>query len=127
MSEPNSTEKAVSRGNIKQSIVYWCFNSGAEKWDVETTCRAAQALGCESVEVVAPEDWGILKKYGLVCALAPNGISGLPFVRGYNNPKYHAEVIAAGKKMIDACADAGFPNVIGFTGNKWRNAEDPKS
>jgi hydroxypyruvate isomerase len=31
------------------------------------------------------------------------------------------------KKVIDACAEAGFPNVIAFSGYKWRNAEDPKS
>ena len=52
---------------------------------------------------------------------------GAPFVKGFNNPKYHEQVIASTKKMIDACADAGVPNVIGFTGYKWRDADDPKS
>jgi len=120
-------EKAVTKGNIKQSIVHWCFNTAGEKWDVEKTCQAAKALGCVSVEIVGPEDWGTLKKHGLVCAIAPNGLPGFPFVKGLNNPKYHEEVIATMKKMIDACADAGVPSVIGFTGYKWRNAEDPKS
>jgi len=120
-------EKAVSKGRIKQSIVFWCFNSAGEKWDVEKTCQVAKALGCVSVEVVAPDDWGILKKHGLVCALAPNGMPGAPFVKGFNNPKYHEEVIARTRKAIDACADATFPSVIGFSGYKWRDAEDPKS
>ena len=52
---------------------------------------------------------------------------GTPFVKGFNNPKYHDEVIAATTKMIDACVDAGYPAVIAFTGYKWRDAEDPKS
>jgi sugar phosphate isomerase/epimerase len=120
-------EKAVSKGNIKQSIVFWCFNSAGDKWDIEKTCEVAKTLGCVSVEVVAPEDWGTLKKHGLVCALAPNGMPGAPFMKGFNNPKYHEEVITRTKKMIDACADAGFPSVIGFSGYKWRDAEDPKS
>jgi hydroxypyruvate isomerase len=120
-------EKAVSKGNIKQSIVYWCFNSAGDKWDVEKTCQVAKALGCLSVEVVGPDDWPTLKKHGLVCALAPNGMPGAPFMRGFNNPKYHDEVVARTKKMIDACADAGFPSVIGFSGYKWRDADDPKS
>ena len=51
----------------------------------------------------------------------------MPFAKGFNNPKYHDEVIDRTKKMIDACADAGFPSVIAFTGYKWRDAEDPKS
>lgn len=126
----NSTaahEKAVVRGRIKQSIVFWCFNIAGEKWDLERTCQVARDLGCPALEIVAPEEWGTLRKYGLACALAPNGMPGAPFVRGFNNPRYHAEVIAATKESIDACAAAGFPNVIAFTGYKWRDAEDPSS
>ena len=87
----------------------------------------AKGLGCQSVEIVDPEDWGVLKKHGLICAIAPNGMPGAPFMKGFNNPKYHDEVIARTKKKIDACADAGFPSVIAFTGFKWRDAEDPTS
>jgi hydroxypyruvate isomerase len=77
--------------------------------------------------VVSPEDWPTLKKYELVCAIAPNGMPGTPFVRGFNNPKYHDELVERMTKMIDACADAGVPNIIAFTGYKWRDALDPKS
>ncbi len=122
-----SEDKAVTKGHIKQSIVFWCFNSAGEKWDVEKTCQVGKALGCVSVEIVGPEDWATLKKHGLVCAIAPNGMPGAPFMRGFNNPKYQEEVITRTKKMIDACADAGVPSVIGFSGYKWRDADDPKS
>jgi hydroxypyruvate isomerase len=122
-----AADKAVRRGAVKQSIVFWCFNTAGDKWDVEKTCQVAKELGCVSVEIVAPEDWGMLKKHGLVCAIAPNGMPGAPFVKGFNNPKYHEEVITTTKKTIDACADAGVPSVIGFTGYRWRDAEDPKS
>jgi sugar phosphate isomerase/epimerase len=114
-------------GRINQSIVFWCFNTAGDKWDIEKTCRVAKELKCKSVEIVDPAHWGVLKKHGLICAIAPNGMPGAPFVKGFNNPKYHEELNARMKKMIDACADAGFPSVIGFTGYKWRDAEDPKS
>jgi len=120
-------DKAVTKCSIKQSIVFWCFNTAGEKWDLEKTCQAAKALGCVSVEIVGPEDWPTLKKHGLVCAIASNGMPGAPFMKGFNNPKYHEQVIATTKKMIDACADAKVPSVIGFTGYKWRDAEDPRS
>jgi len=127
MSSGGPIEKAVVRGRIKQSIVFWCFNIAGEKWNLERTCQVARDLGCPALEIVAPEEWSTLRKYGLACALAPNGMPGAPFVRGFNNPRYHAEVIARTKAAIDACATAGFPNVIAFTGYKWRDAEDPAS
>ena len=46
--------RAATRGRVKQSICFWCFNSAGEKWDVETTCRIAKDLGCVSVELVDP-------------------------------------------------------------------------
>src|SRR4051812_15777146 len=114
-------------GTTKQSIAFWCFNTAGEKWDVDRTCRVARELGCRSVELVDPAEWGVLKKYGLICAMAPNGMPGAPFQKGFNNPRYHEEVITRTKKAIEACAEAGFPNVIAFTGYRWRDADDPHS
>jgi hydroxypyruvate isomerase len=119
--------KAVVKGRVKQSIVFWCFNIAGEMWDLDKMCQVTRDLGVDAVEIVPPADWGILKKYGLKCALSPNGMPGMPFVRGFNNPVYHDEVAARTTESIDATADAGFPNVIAFTGYKWRNAEDPAS
>ena len=100
---------AVTRGNIQQSIVYWCFK---KYWTVEKTCQIANQLGIPAIEVVPVEEWPILKKHNLVCSLAV----GHGFDKGMNNPKYwpmcHDKLPAA----IDACAEFGFPNVITFTG-----------
>jgi hydroxypyruvate isomerase len=115
------------KGRIKQSLVYWCYNVMGDKWDIEKMCQIAKDLGCTSIELADPELWPTLKKHGLTCALAPNGMPGAPFMRGFNNPRYQEEVIARTSKMIDGCAEAGFPAVIAFTGYKWRDADDPKS
>jgi hydroxypyruvate isomerase len=115
------------RGRIRQSIAFWCFNTAGERWDLEQTCRVARRLGCPSVELVPPEQWGVLRKHKLICAMAPNGMPGAPFVRGFNNPRYHEELINRMRKAIDACAEARFPNVIAFTGYKYRDADNPKS
>ena len=97
------------KGQVKHSIVHWCFQ---KYWDVEQTCQVAKKLGCKSVEIVAPEHWPTLKKYGLECAIAPSHL----FVQGMNNPKYHAMCLELLRKRIDDCADAGFKTVITFTG-----------
>lgn len=100
---------AVGGGRLKQSIVQWCFQ---KYWDLEALCRVAKDLGCASVELVAPKDWPVLKRHGLVCAIA--GSHG--FEKGLNNPRYHEMCLAKIRESIDACAAAGFPNVITFTG-----------
>jgi len=108
-----SGKRAVTRGRINQSIVYWCF---AEYWDIEKTCLIARQLGCKSVELVGPENFATLNKYGLTCAIAPCGMPDPPFVKGFNNPKYHDMVVAKTRETIDACAEYNVPSVIAFTG-----------
>ena len=125
--EDNASGSAATKGNIKQSIVQWCFGAFGEKWSVEQTCRAARELGCKSVELINPSDFPTLKKHGLTCAIANNGMPAPPFMKGFNNPKFHDEVIARTSKVIDACAEFGFPSTIAFTGYKWRDPTDPSS
>ena len=118
---------AGTAGRIRQSIVSWCFGSMGDKWSIEKQCQVARSLGCPSIELIGPEHWPLLKKHGLTCAIAPNGMPGAPYVKGFNNPKYREEVISRTTQMIDACAEAGVPAVIAFTGFKWRDAENPAS
>jgi hydroxypyruvate isomerase len=119
-------QSAVQHGKIKQAITYWCLNVDWN-WSIDQVCSTAKDLGCHGVELVSPEMWPVLKKYGLQCVMAPNGMPDPPFQRGVNNPKYHEEVITRTKAVIDQASDYGFPNVIAFTGYKWRDAVDPNS
>ncbi|VTS04780.1 hydroxypyruvate isomerase family protein [Tuwongella immobilis] len=119
--------KAVKNGRIHQSVVFWCFNTAGEKWDLDRTCAIAKQLGIESVELVGPDAYPTLKKHGLTCAIAGNGMPGAPFMRGFNNLKYHDEVIHHTTQAIDAAADAHVPAVIGFTGYEFLDADNPKS
>ena len=125
----NHAAEGVSpmKGRIKQSLVYWCFNVAGDTWNIEQMCKVAKDLGCTSIELADPETWPTIKKHGLTCAIAPNGMPGAPFMKGFNNPRYHEQVIEKTTNMIDACAAAGFPAVIAFTGYKWRDADDPTS
>jgi len=123
----HAAEAPKLKGRVKQSVVFWCFNARGDKWTPEKTCEVTAELGCPSVEIIGPEHWPLLKKHNLVCAIAPNGMPGAPFMRGFNNTAFHAENLERTGKMIDACADAKFPSVISFVGYKWTNPEDPKS
>ncbi|HUT28953.1 MAG TPA: sugar phosphate isomerase/epimerase family protein [Sedimentisphaerales bacterium] len=107
--ECSASKNAATKGRIKQSVAYWCFQ---KYWTVEQTCQIVKDLGCKSVELVEPKDWPMLKKYGLVCALHGSHW----FDNGMNNPEYHDMCISKMRKSIDECAEYGFPNVITFTG-----------
>jgi sugar phosphate isomerase/epimerase len=123
----DTPRKNVMKGNIKQSVVAWCFMAGGDKWTLDQTCEVTKGLGVPSVEIVAPEDFPTLKKHGLTCAIAANTMPGAPFKTGFNNPKYLDELVARYTKVIDASADFGCPSVIGFTGYKFNDPDDTKS
>ncbi|MHB1424175.1 MAG: hydroxypyruvate isomerase family protein [Gemmataceae bacterium] len=112
-----AAEPVIKNKRLKQSIVRWCFD---KHWSLEQMCQQAKRLGCDSVEIVAPVDFPVLKKHGLICAIAPSHT----FVKGMNNPKYHEMCLDKMRTAIDACAEAGFPNVITFTGFREDIADD---
>ncbi len=99
----------AKKGNINQSLVHWCY---APHMSVEAMARLAVRLGCKSIELAAPKHWPVLKKHGLVCAIS--GSHG--FAKGFAHKEEHAECIESLRKSIDLTADAGFPNVITFSG-----------
>ncbi len=96
------------QGRIKQSVCPWCF----DPMPLETLCRHAATMGIQSVELVEPKDWPILKKHGLVCALAASH----SFTEGLCDPANHTTCIESIRSQIDACSEAGFPSVITFSG-----------
>jgi hydroxypyruvate isomerase len=98
----------ITKGRINQSVCQWCFNS----IPLETLAQNCKAMGMKSIELVAPKDWPILKKHGLICALA----SSHDLTVGFNDKDHHALCIDKVKESIDACAAAGFPTVITFSG-----------
>lgn len=125
--KPAGAGRVVKNGRIRQSLVLWCLDATDWGWDLERVCTLARELGCPSVELVPPERWSTLREQGLECALASNGMPDPLFARGLNNTVYHEEVLARTHEAIDQSADFGVPNVIAFTGYKWRDAMDPTS
>src|SRR5687768_13991472 len=56
------------KGKVNHSVCRWCYNS----IPLEDLCKAANQIGLTSIELTGPEEWPLLKKYGLTSAL-PNG------------------------------------------------------
>jgi hydroxypyruvate isomerase len=111
-----SKELAASHGRIRQSVVSWCY----EPMPLETLARHAAAIGLQGIENVPPKNWDILKRHGLICAMTV----GHGFVEGLNRKENHPMCVESLKAAIDANAQAGFPNVITFSGMRRGMPDD---
>lgn len=107
---------APLKGRIKQSVCLWCYGAYLKKakMDLDQFAAACAKLGLKSIELVGPDQWPTLTKHGLICAMSnSHGIT-----KGLNRLANHDECLAKVRKSIDETADAGFPNVITFSGNR---------
>ena len=100
----------VVKGRIKQSVCHWCFNN----LSVEKLAQEAARIGLKAIDLVGPEHFETLKKYGLVGSMTPSHGIG----KGLNRLENHEECLGAIRKSIEATSAAGFPNVICFSGNR---------
>ena len=100
------------KGNIKQVIANWPFVNNGPKWSPETFIQNVLSLGVSGVELFPVEKWHLLKENNLVCAATKSHT----FIRGMNNKNHHSECFQALESAIEATSDAGFPNVMTFTG-----------
>ena len=100
----------VVNGRIKQSVCHWCFSN----LSVEKLAQEAARIGLKAIDLVGPEHFETLKKYGLVGSMTPSHGIG----KGLNRIENHEECLGAIRKSIEATSTAGFPNVICFSGNR---------
>lgn len=100
----------VKNGRIKQSVCKWCY-----KWSpMEEFAPYAAKIGIKGMDLVKPKDWPILKKHGLKCVMSTShGIS-----KGLNRTANHEECLAKIRESIEKTSEAGFPNVICFSGKR---------
>ena len=101
---------------VSQSVCAWCF----KKIPLEQLCVEAAKLGLVGIDLVSPNDYPTLKKHNLIATMT--GTHGL--TAGLNNKANHGKCLDAIKTAIEAAAEAGFPNVITFSGNRNGMADD---
>ncbi|MEB2787316.1 hydroxypyruvate isomerase family protein [Algoriphagus persicinus] len=107
------------KGRVNHSVCRWCYNDV----ELEDLCKAAKEIGLTSIELVGPEEWPMLKKYGLTSAM-PWG-AGMGIEKGFNNPDFHDELVKSYEEMIPKVAAAGFKQIICFSGNR-KGLDDQK-
>jgi hydroxypyruvate isomerase len=106
-----SSPTAASRTGFRHSVCKWCYKD----IPLAEMAAAVKTFGIESIELLDPADWAVLKQHGLTCAMA-NGTTTIP--KGFNRLENHATQVPTMIERIGVCADAGIPSVIVFSGNR---------
>ena len=73
-------------------------------------------MGISSIELQGPEEWPVIQKHGLTCAM-PWG-AGKGINDGWNDPKLHDELLASYEEVIPKAANAGLDKILCFSGNR---------
>ncbi|NVK54178.1 MAG: TIM barrel protein [Alteromonadaceae bacterium] len=107
-----SGEPLKLKGNIRHSVARWTYG----ELSVEELCIVAKAIGFSAIDLVGPDGWPTLKKYGIDSSMC-NGAE-LNLEDGWADARFHDVLVERYLKHIDLVADAGYRNLICFSGNK---------
>ncbi len=108
---PNRDATAPLKGNIRHSVARWTFNF----LSLEELCLVVRRLGFSAIDLIGPGEWHILKQHGVDSSMC-NGAE-LNLEDGWGDKRFHSALIDNYRKHIDLVADAGYKNLICFSGN----------
>ncbi|MEO6547366.1 MAG: TIM barrel protein [Ferruginibacter sp.] len=108
------------KGNINHSVCQWCYNFIS----LEKLCQAVKEIGFGAIDLIAPKDWPMLKKYDLYSSMCYHG-GKVSLTEGFNNKVYHQQLISDYTDVIPLMVKAGYKSVICFSGN--RNGMDDET
>jgi len=122
------TDKAMKTrsGRVNHSVCQWCYN----KIPLEELCAAAAGMGLKSVELLQPQDFPTVKKHGLICAMVSNPTVAIGDLKvggigkAWNRVEHHDALVRGYEGHLHATAEAGFPNLICFSGNREGLADE---
>jgi hydroxypyruvate isomerase len=107
-------------GRVRQSVCRWCFNSTP----LDTLCAEGKKMGLQSVELLQPADFAAVKKHGLTCAMVSNPVADFGAIKvgtipkAWNRREHHDTLVTAYEQQLKLTAEAGFPSLICFSGNR---------
>tara|TARA_R110002072_G_scaffold136124_3_gene278336 strand:- start:44189 stop:45109 length:921 start_codon:yes stop_codon:yes gene_type:complete len=101
-----------ARGNIRHSVAQWTYGF----LTLEELCEVVNGIGFAAIDLIGPEQWQILKNHGIDCSMC-NGAE-ISLEEGWNRPDLHSTLIDNYRSHIELMAQAGYTNLICFSGNR---------
>jgi hydroxypyruvate isomerase len=85
---------------------------------LDSLCTEAKKLGIKSIDLLSPKDFEKVHEHKLDCGM----VYGLPETYGiekcFNRIEHHDDLFEIYRDLIPVVADAGFRNIICFSGNR---------
>ena len=97
---------------LKHSVARWCLS----QYSLEEILPRLKELGISSIDLIDPNEFEVLKKHDFHCSMCEG--AAISLTEGWNRLDLHEELIKRYKEVIPKVADAGFTNLICFSGNR---------
>ena len=113
---PSGRPAVPTVGRLKQSASRWPYRS----IPLVDFCKAGAAMGLAGVDLLAPEDWPIVRAQGggLVCSMGYAAIRNDFIQRGFNDPANHDLLVGELERALPVAVQHGVPNLIAMFGNR---------
>lgn len=118
MPRPDGKSRVAKNGRINHSVCLWCYK-GMKSTDMAPVGRT---LGLKAIDLLTPAEWSPLKENGLICSMTSGVWGGI--TKGLNRREHHEAIVASLDKLVEANAAENYPNVICFSGNREKQADD---
>ena len=108
----NQTSSTPLKGNINHTACRWCYGG----IPIDSLAKSFKEIGMIGMDLVGPADWKVLKENGLTSTMS-NGAE-ISLTEGFNTLQYHDQLVKNYTDHINYVADAGYTNLICFSGNR---------
>lgn len=108
------------KGNINHSVCAWTYDF----LTLDELCVVVKKLGFSAIDLIAPKDWPVLQKHNIHCSMCYTA-GKISLTEGWNNKKFHEQLIKDFNEAIPLVAASGYKNLICFSGN--RNGMDDET
>jgi hydroxypyruvate isomerase len=109
MAEGETPTRVALKGRINHSVCKWCY-----KMSLDDLAKNAKAMGLVGVDLLQPEEFATVKKYGLKCTMTMSH----DIARGINRKEHWEDCLGKIRRSLDATANEGWERVICFSGNR---------
>lgn len=108
-----ATDSYTLKGNINHSVCSWTYSF----IPLEELCLLVKKLGFRAIDLLAPKDWPVIQKHGITCSMCYTA-GKISLTEGWNDKKNHDWLIKDFIEAIPLVAQAGYKNLICFSGNR---------
>jgi hydroxypyruvate isomerase len=106
------TDSFQNRGNIRHSVAQWTYGF----LSLEELCIVVKQIGFAAIDLIGPQQWQTLKDHNIECSMC-NGAE-ISLTEGWNRKDLHSSLIENYRSHMELMAQAGYTNLICFSGNR---------